>query len=285
MSHLPRGPIGFRLANELEGLLRGIAADGVITPAETTRVRAWLDANRHFRDIRPFSELAGRLEAALADGQLTTDEVDDLLFVVCKLTTVNPHFDQIRGGVQQLIGLLTGYAADAALSENELGHLSIWINDWAHLRGSWPFDECEALVTQILVHGRHSNETAWLLDLARQFPVAGATAADAPPLLIGGICAVDPVIAFPERRFVFTGTSPRAPRLSLEAHITERGGTAERNVTKTTDYLIVCDEANPLWAFACYGRKVEKAYNLRRQGQPITIAHEVDFWDALAGQR
>lgn len=281
---LRRGPIGFRLANELEGLLRGISADGRITPDETARVEAWLHANRHFSDVRPFDEIGAHLERALADGVIDLDEVNDLLFVICKLTTVNPYFDQIRGGVQQLLGLMTGYAADAVVHPDEVTHLSAWVEAWSHLKGLWPFDECESLVTTTLARGRHGDEAAMLLALAEQFPVAGGAppASTLTPLLISGICAVDPAISFTDRCFVFTGISSRAPRERLIEHVERRGGIHDRNVTQHTHYLVVCDEGNPLWAFACYGRKVEKAYGLRRDGHPLVIAHERDFWDAIA---
>jgi len=54
------------------------------------------------------------------------------------------------------------------------------------------------------------------------------------------------------------------------------------NVTARSDYLVVCDSGNELWAFSCYGRKVERAYEQRRKGHHILIVHERDFWDALA---
>ena len=46
---------------------------------------------------------------------------------------------------------------------------------------------------------------------------------------------------------------------------------------------MVCDGGNEFWAFSCYGRKVEQAYEQRRKGHHIVIVHERDFWDALVG--
>ena len=53
-------------------------------------------------------------------------------------------------------------------------------------------------------------------------------------------------------------------------------------MTQKTDYLIVGNEGNPCWAFSCYGRKVEKAVELRKKGSNIQIINEDDFWNALA---
>ena len=47
------------------------------------------------------------------------------------------------------------------------------------------------------------------------------------------------------------------------------------------DYLIVGADGNPCWAFACYGRKIEKAMELRKAGARIALVHESDFHDAV----
>ena len=49
---------------------------------------------------------------------------------------------------------------------------------------------------------------------------------------------------------------------------------------KKTDFLIIGDDSNPCWAFSCYGRKVEEAMNMRKQGYKISIVKEIDFIDA-----
>ena len=71
---IPRGSIGYRLAHELEGILAGIGADGVINRLEAERLVAWVTENAAFADIRPFSELSQHVERMLADGVLTAEE-------------------------------------------------------------------------------------------------------------------------------------------------------------------------------------------------------------------
>lgn len=281
ISKAPRGAIGVRLCNELEGLLMGIKADGLILPEETARIAAWLEANRKFSDAHPFRELESKLTTALGDGRLSSDEVEDLLFVASKYTTVNPYFDQIRAGLQVLMGLLSGYAADARLPESEVQHLSQWIEDWGHLKGLWPYDECETIVTWMLANKRIPQEAAAILELSRCVPVGGAAPTDMPALTIAGICAIQPDIVFPDNQFVFTGNSQKCDRAEMEQRVFDRKGQAHPRVTKDIDYLVVCDEGSPHWAFSCYGRKVEKAFELRRAGHKVVIVHESDFWDAL----
>ena len=282
ISKAPRGAIGVRLCNELEGLLRAVQADGLILPEETARIAAWLEANRRFADTHPFRELASKLTAALGDGQLAPDEIEDLLFVASKYTTVNPYFDQIRAGLQVLMGLLSGYAADAVLHESEAHHLSRWIEDWDHLRGLWPYDECETIVTWMIANKRIPHEAASIIELSQCVPVGGAAPTEAPALTLAGICSMEPAIEFSNRQFVFTGESAQCDRQQMEQLVIERNGKTHSRVTMDIDYLVVCDAGNPHWAFSCYGRKVEKAFALRQTGHKVVIVHESDFWKALA---
>ncbi len=282
---IPTGPIGYRLAHELEGLLVGISADGIIDQEEADRLKRWRNANSQFSTIKPFSELCEKVDQALADGKLTLDECRDLIFVAQKLTTVNPYFDAIRSGIQVLTGLLAGLTTDRNVNDAEAKALIQWTQEWNHLRGLWPYDECEAIVASALSDHRRAGDLEYLVSLSEQFPVAGDVlpTGEIPPLVIRGVCAVDPDIEFPDRVFVLTGESERCQRADLEARIQLRDGLTESGVTRRTNYLVVCDGGNQHWAFACYGRKVEYAYNLRRDGFPIAIVHEADLWDALEG--
>jgi NAD-dependent DNA ligase len=71
-------------------------------------------------------------------------------------------------------------------------------------------------------------------------------------------------------------------RTQFNELVTQLGGQPSEGVTKKTDYLIIGAEGNPAWAFACYGRKVEKAVTLRKEGVRILLVHENDFHDAVA---
>ena len=278
------GGIGFRLAHELEGLLQGIRADGVIDDTETARLRRWLDHNDAYGSVHPFSELRDHISRVLEDGLITIDECDDLLFVVGKLTTVNPYFDALRAGLQVLMGVLAGVSADGDVGPAEARALSDWIEDWSHLRGLWPFEELNAIVTTMVSRNSVAEYREHVFDLARQFPVGGDSSlpADA-PLLVRGVCSVDPAIAFDGKTFVFTGESAKCERIQLNQLVHARGGRPRERVTSDIDYLVVCDAGREFWAFSCYGRKVEQAYLMRRKGHRVLLVHELDFWDAVAG--
>ena len=275
------GAVAFRLVNELEGLLEGFLADRTVNIQETDRLRAWLTHNAAFASVKPFSELFAPVERALADAVLTEDECADLLFLCRQITPFNPFFDQVRSGLTLLMGIVDGMAADRRIHPLEIDHLSQWLDDWSHLKGLWPYDECEAAVTTILARKTAGAEAHALLQLARTFPVGGQQVASV-PLVLGGICAVQPTIHFDGSGFVFTGESPKGDRQLLARHAAARGAVFHLKIRQDTDYLVVCDSGSRYWAFAAYGRKVEDAMQRRQSGGTILIISEADFWDAVA---
>jgi NAD-dependent DNA ligase len=93
---------------------------------------------------------------------------------------------------------------------------------------------------------------------------------------------VAPEITFSGHKFCFTGESTRATRTQMEALAFDRGGWVVKSVSPVVDYLVVGAAGNPCWAYACYGRKIEQAMQLRREGSKLLIVHEVDFFDAVA---
>lgn len=63
----------------LHGVLAGIAADGVITHEELTRLRGWLVAHGHLAAMWPFDEIDALVTAVLADGRIDEQEHAALL--------------------------------------------------------------------------------------------------------------------------------------------------------------------------------------------------------------
>ncbi len=98
-----------------------------------------------------------------------------------------------------------------------------------------------------------------------------------------GIAAVAPKVVFAGRSFCITGTSARAKRGVIEQHIRYLGGSVTDGIRQDLHYLIYCDAGQKCWAYACYGRKVERVMENRKAGLATTlIVAEADYWDALA---
>ncbi|HEX5057014.1 MAG TPA: BRCT domain-containing protein [Gammaproteobacteria bacterium] len=97
-----------------------------------------------------------------------------------------------------------------------------------------------------------------------------------------GLCAVCPEIEFEGSSFCLTGTSFKYTRSEFSKIIQKLGGRIISSVSEKLNYLIIGADGNPCWSYACYGRKVEKAVNLRKAGARILLVHENDFHDAVA---
>ena len=98
---------------------------------------------------------------------------------------------------------------------------------------------------------------------------------------ISGICAYCPDVEIEGKLFCFTGESYRSTRAEIKAEIERLGGRFRTSVSKNTDFLVVGNAGNPCWAYSCYGRKIEEAMALRKEGAKILIINETDFWDAV----
>ncbi len=275
--------------NSFLGILEGISIDGVVDEAETVELKNWYDLYRPYIDRHPFNEILPAVEEALSDNVLTYDEVDALKWL-CHQVKSKPYYDFVTAAIQTLHGILHGILANNTITDEEIRGLDHWAKTHFLLRGTYPFDEIYSLISAVLEDGIVTESER---DLLRAFFSEFVDTRDSYNLnekelkelqdrySIAGVCAKDPDITFAGRRFCFTGASSRACRNDIEALITDHEGLCSNSVTKKTDYLIVGSEGNPCWAFSCYGRKIERAVELRKSGCHIVIVNEHDFWAAI----
>jgi hypothetical protein len=273
--------------NSLLGLIEGIAIDSSINPSEVSFLNLWLSEHVDVRDRHPYNELVPVVQAAVADGVLTQDEHDDIVWL-CERLRSTEYFDKTTADLQRLHAIVGGIVSDGRVTEHELRGLSSWLQDHEHLKTCWPYDEIDSLVLGVmkdkmidpeehaLLRGFFSEFIAVLDDRTITSPVVTEASN------IVGLCAVCPEIEFTDSTFCFTGASSRYTRKELAATVERLGGTFAPTITKSVRYLIIGADGNPCWAYACYGRKVEKAVELRKMGLRVLIIHENDFHDAVA---
>lgn len=276
--------------NTLRGLVAGINSDSGASEAEMAELMHWCELHSHLRDRHPFSELLPVVDATCADGVVTEDEAKDILWLCSNFADNSSYYDMTTSSIQFLSGLVHGIMADGELSDREVAALSSWVNANDFLAGTYPFDEIHGMLCAILSDGKISeNERNQLMALFSNFldftSSFNLTRANFDELRekysIPGICAACPDVSFEGKLFCFTGESLRAKRAEIADIIASLGGTLRPSVSAKTDYLIVGNSGNPCWAYACYGRKIEEAVNLRRAGAKVVIVNETDFWDAV----
>src|SRR5699024_2888214 len=277
--------------NALIGIIKGVEFDGEVSDDELTEITNWCSLHRHLKSKSPFKEIIPSLDDALEDNHLTQEEIEDILWLCNKVVNgddFEDFYNLVTSSIQQLEGILHGMLADNELSEKEILQLSDWMGENEMLKGTYPFDEIDSLLVDVLKDGVISDDekhklTAFsgnFIDTRISYNInEPEIKALQEKYSINGICAANPEISFADKTFCFTGTSNKATRNEIAKIIEGKGGLFNNNITKKTQFLIVGGDGNPCWAFACYSRKVEKAIKLRKEGQQVVIVHESDFWD------
>jgi hypothetical protein len=274
--------------NSLLGLLEGIAVDGQVTPGEVAVLRMWLSDHADVAHKHPFNELTAAVAAAVSDGVLDGEERQDLTWL-CERLRSTEFYDMVTADLQRLHAIVGAIAADGEISVNEMRGLSDWLADHEHLKTCWPYDEIEALTTKVLTDRRiDADEHRLLMEFFTEFLALLDERTLVRPLLveeagkpISALCAVAPNVSFTGATFCFTGASAKYKRAQFEQIVRELGGEALPGVSAKLNYLVIGAEGNPCWSYACYGRKVEKAVELRKKGIRLVLLHENDFHDAV----
>lgn len=272
--------------HSLLGLLKGISADLQINDTEVYFLNTWLSEHEALEVFHPYSEIVPILRGALEDGLISNEEREDLTWV-CERLCTNKFYDEVTTGLQQLHGLLGGVVADGIISESELRAVQAWMEENEHLRKRWPYDEVESLIISIMADGKIDEEEqkALIAFFAQFVEVLDDKTLSAPVALadstLKGVCANSPEIIFSGSRFCLTGASSRYTRDVFAEKIRSLGGEVVGSVSGKLNYLVIGGDGNPCWSYACYGRKVEKAIELRKTGSEIVIVHEFDLHDAI----
>ncbi len=280
-----------RAVHTLEGLIKGIAIDGVINEKEKTELSNWINRNIKLLNYETFREITPILNGLYLNKNINEEDRKDILWLCNNFRTKTHYYDIITSDIYRLEGILHGILADNVITEKEIVNLEKWIAGNSQMRGLYPYDELESLLAQILRDKIITPDEKKFLkvfisqfvDLGSSGTIDGGEIEDLKKAItIGGICAVNPRITIKKKLFCFTGKSSRALLPEIIDMIEAKDGLYNNQIMENTDYLVVGSEGeNQVWAFSHYGRKIEEAVNLRKKGSAITIVHENDFWQAL----
>lgn len=274
----------------LNGLLDGIIADQTIKPEEISELVNWCSLQKCYEKYPPFNEILPVITQACEDHIITSEELEDIIWVVRQAADTNLYYNTVTTALQDLHGILHGLLCDNIVNEAEVAYLQKWIECNSFLQGMYPYDELESILTQVMqdrIISQEEQDTlkvffSEFIDTTTSMNINQNDITDLKTKYnIKGICAACPNIIIPDHLFCFTGVSSRSKRADVAEKIEELGGLYKDTITKKTDYLIIGNNGNPCWAYSCYGRKVEEAMNIRKAGGNIILVHENDFWDAV----
>lgn len=274
--------------NSLAGIIEGISIDEVVNQKEISELELWCDQHQYLMDRNPFRDLITNIQVIISDSIVTSEEIQDMKWLCGKFEDGFEYYSKCTSDLQKLQGISHGLLSDGIINDNEVQGLSNWLNEHSHLASYYPYDEITALITEVLLDGKvDQSEKALLKAYFNEFvqlsneELQEQISEQSKEVKIEGICALDPKITIQGHQFCFTGNSTRCSRSEIAKVVEELGGRFSTSVSQKTNFLVVGDDGNPCWAYACYGRKVEKAIELRRKGFPIIIVHENDFWDEV----
>jgi NAD-dependent DNA ligase len=272
--------------NSLLGIIEGIILDKEINDKEIEFLNEWISEHDEVRYYHPFNELVPVVEKAIEDGIINDDKKQDIKWLCDKLTS-SEYYDLVTGDLQRLHAIMGGIIADGVVTEDELRGFSEWLNDHEHLIKCYPYDEVNTLIINVMADKKiDQNEQVLLRKFFTEFTQICDDKVIKQPQVeevstVKGLCTVCPEINFKGSTFCFTGASQKYTRKQFADVVDKLGGRFTNTVSNDLNYLVIGGEGNPCWSYACYGRKVEKAINLRKQGHSLLIVHEYDFHDAV----
>lgn len=183
--------------------------------------------------------------------------------------------------VNELLGLARGLIADGVVSDAEANELRLWARQNPDLCISFPGNELyhrlDAIYQDGRIDGDERQELLWFLE---QF------AGDGEPDESEGMGTTSlpltrpaPKIVHAGAEFVVTGRFVSGVRPAITARIVNLGGSVHPRVTLNTTYLLLGSMCSRDWKHSSFGRKIEKAVELRERGYPIAIVSE-EHWAA-----
>ena len=274
--------------NSLKGILEGINLDNEVNEFEIQELYKWTLKHKGLIKRNPFQEFMNIIADCMTENSASKEAIEDLFWLCQKYEGDSYYYNALTADLQTLQGLCHGILADGIINDKEIYDLSNWLDKNKHLTTYYPYDELSSLLLSITSDGKIDKEERLILKAYfNQFVKLANTEMDikvkeeTSDIHIAALCSSDPNVIFEGKTFCITGVLNSCNRKDLLERIAELGGIPTNNLSKKTDYLIVGDNGNPAWAFACYGRKVETALKYRKEGHTITLIHEFDFFDLI----
>ncbi|WP_414660578.1 BRCT domain-containing protein [Horticoccus sp. 23ND18S-11] len=184
----------------------------------------------------------------------------------------------------QLSGICLGVLADGKVSTEEAIAFRKWSVEFDEANHGWPFDVIRQRVERIFEDEVVSDEEREeLADIMRQIigqPAGENVARDRSTQLPFD----DPMprVAFTGSGFIPTGKFAYGTRRKVEAAIVAKGGIFEDKMpTFSTSYLVIGEFVSRDWLTTQYGRKIERAVEIREKGGALSIISEKHFVDHL----
>ena len=181
--------------------------------------------------------------------------------------------------LDELIGLARGLTADGTLNQSEVEYLQKWLVAHKEVHQSPMAMNLLTRINAMLSDNKlDREEAADLFETLQQFSGGAFELGETLKATRLPLDEPLPPVLFDSRQYCFTGTFAFGTRSECESAVDRLGGLCG-SLTKKTDYLVIGIYATDSWAHSAYGRKIERALELKQNGSPIQIIGE-EHWRA-----
>lgn len=183
--------------------------------------------------------------------------------------------------INELIGLAHGIIADGVVNQKEVQYLQKWLVANRDVRENPVITNLLARVDEILRDKKLSKDEAEdLFNTLRNFSGGDFELGEVLKSTSLPLDVPPPQVFCAGKKFCFTGTFAFGTRSVCEQAVVCRGAEAG-TLTMSTNYLVVGIYATGSWAQSSWGRKIEKAMEMKGDGVPIAIIGEAHWKGAL----
>jgi len=185
--------------------------------------------------------------------------------------------------VDQLTGICAGIISDGVVNQKEADFFADWVKLHAPLQPAWPFSDILGRLDRIFADGvcdeeerEELRQVMSALCGAKDEAAAGESYSTTLPL-----DTPPPAVTFSGKRFHVTGQFAFGSRSKVLKAIERQGGIGlDATPNRETNYLVIGIFASQKWATASFGRKIQRAVELRESGSGIAIIGE-EHWKSF----
>lgn len=183
--------------------------------------------------------------------------------------------------LDQLLGLCEGVIADGAVNQSEAEFIQNWLRVNADLQDRWPanviFSRLDEFLEDGVLDDREEGELLGLLmDVAGMHGMEGKAPSSLP------LCEPQPSVQFDGTRFVLTGKFASGSRSECKKAVKAVGGAVSDHVSPNVNYVVIGSLVSDSWIHESYGRKIEKAVEVRETGCGLAIVSEETWARCIA---
>jgi NAD-dependent DNA ligase len=180
-----------------------------------------------------------------------------------------------------VIGIVHGIIADGTVNQTEVEYLQKWLAARAHVTSNPIVSVLQRRIEQVVADRIVDvDEARELMATLSAFAGGDFESGELTKSTSLPLCNPAPTMNFSGAAICFTGTFAFGSRKECEAAVARRGA-VPCSLTAKTRYLVIGIYATESWSQSAFGRKIERAVEMRSEGRPINIVGEAHWTEQM----